>query len=114
MTSALNLVVDNDRDPCAVIERWGEMVVIAVEGGISRSAFNSHAAAPLSGLSWERRDGESVQAFHGRVLQSARAKGVTLCLFGGFPNIDHLTECQLHDRAEGLKEGVRLTVPLGA
>lgn len=108
----LNLVVDNDAAPVAVIERWGSVKVVTVEGGISRSAFQNRCAAPLSGLSWERRDGEAVNAFHGRTLQLARARGVTLLIYGGYPNCPHLLECQLSDRAEGMKDGERMTIPL--
>ncbi len=111
----LSLVVNNDAPVnAAIIERRDGMVILTIDGGISKSAYSFHAYAPADGLAWERRANESFEQCHGRVFQAARANSVKLLTFGGFPNISHAQELALIDKAKGLADGVRLTVPLGA
>lgn len=70
----LSLVVDNDATVnAAIIARHGLCVVITINGGISHSAHQFRAACPTEGLAWERRANESLEQFHGRAFQSARA-----------------------------------------
>ncbi len=112
----LSLVVNNDAPPVntAIIERRGSLIILTIDGGISHSAYQFHASAPADGLAWERRANESWEQFHNRVFQAARANGVKLLTFGGFPSISHAQELDLIDRAKGLADGARITVPLGA
>jgi hypothetical protein len=116
-TPTPRLTVDNTatvtRINSAILEKRGAMTIITIPSGISSSAYRHHAAAPQSGLSFERRANESWEQFHGRVFQTARANGVCILTFGSFPNISHETELALIDKAGGLRDGQRIVVPLG-
>lgn len=114
-TPRLRLVTDNNKPVnVAIIEKRGEMIVLIIDNGsMSRSSYAFHAAAPDIGRCFERRADELWEQFEGRSFQCARAAGAKTLIRGGWPSITHEQELALLDRAVGLREGQRVTVPLG-
>ena len=67
--------------------RWQHMkaVEIVIRGGLPGEAA-SHACAPGTALSWQRRPAETAAAFLARARAEAAAAGGATLIFGGLPD----------------------------